>query len=205
MTIHFQQAVFLTSAAKLEQCPPDTGVEIAFVGRSNAGKSSVLNTLCQQKKLARTSKDPGRTRLLNFFVLDEKEQKRLVDLPGYGYAKVSHTMREEWDKMIEAYLSQRESLQGVVLVMDIRHPMQPFDWQIVHWAMDAKIHLHLVLTKADKLTRGAAANALLQVLKTYQSKPLISGQIFSSLKKDGVEALREAIKAILEQRVTRVI
>lgn len=196
MTIHFQQTTFLKSAAKLEQCPPDTGVEIAFVGRSNAGKSSVLNTLCQQKKLARTSKDPGRTRLLNFFGLDKEEQKRLVDLPGYGYAKVSHTMRDEWDKMIDEYLSQRESLKAIVLVMDIRHPMQPFDSQIVHWAIDAKIALHFVLTKADKMTRGAATNTLLTLTKPYSGKPLITGQTFSSLNKVGIDALTERLQAL---------
>lgn len=197
MTINFQQATFLKSAAKLEQCPPDTGIEVAFVGRSNAGKSSVLNTLCQQKKLARTSKDPGRTQLLNFFILDEKEQRRLVDLPGYGYAKVSHTMREEWDKMIDDYLSNRESLKAVVLVMDIRHPMQPFDWQMVHWAIDAKIHLHLVLTKADKLTRGAAINTLLTTMKPHQGRDLITAQVFSSLNKEGIDVLSKQLNNII--------
>lgn len=198
MMLNFQQATFLTSAAKLEQCPSDTGIEIAFVGRSNAGKSSVLNTLCQQKKLARTSKDPGRTRLLNFFTLEESHQKRLVDLPGYGYAKVSHSMREEWDKMIDDYLSQRESLKAVILIMDIRHPMQPFDHQILHWAIDAKIALHIVLTKADKLTRGAAANTLLGTMKPYQGKPLMTGQIFSSLNKTGVDILTEQLQTFFD-------
>lgn len=197
MTIHFQQATFLTSAAKLEQCPPDTGVEIAFVGRSNAGKSSLLNTLCQQKKLARTSKDPGRTRLLNFFTLDKENQKRLVDLPGYGYAKVSHSMRDEWDKMIDEYLSQRESLKAIVLVMDIRHPMQPFDHQILHWAIDAKIHLHLALTKADKLTRGAAINTLLNTMNPHQGRESITGQIFSALKKEGIDELKTSLTRLL--------
>ncbi len=199
MTLHFQQATFLTSAAKLEQCPPDTGMEIAFVGRSNAGKSSLLNSLCQQKKLARTSKDPGRTRLLNFFTLDEAHQQRLVDLPGYGYAKVSHSMRDEWDKMIDDYLSQRESLQAIILVMDIRHPMQQFDWQMLHWAIDAKIHIHLVLTKADKLTRGAATNTLLSVMKPHQGRDLITGQTFSSLKKEGMDVLEKALRSIFKQ------
>lgn len=197
MLTAFQTTTFLTSAAKLEQCPVDTGVEIAFLGRSNAGKSSVLNTLCRQKKLARTSKDPGRTRLLNFFACDDAQQKRLVDLPGYGYARVSHAMRHEWELLISAYLSERKSLHSVVLVMDIRHPMQPFDWQILHWALDANIHLHLLLTKADKITRGAAANTLLQVLKPYAHHPLISAQVFSSLKKQGVEELMRQLKRVL--------
>lgn len=193
MSFHFQQTRFLKSAAKLDQCPPDSGIEIAFVGRSNAGKSSLLNTLCSQKKLARTSKDPGRTQLLNFFSLNEDESKRLVDLPGYGYAKVSHSMREEWDKMIDSYLSERESLKAIILVMDIRHPMQAFDHQIVHWAIDAKLHLHLVLTKADKLTRGAALNTLLETMKPHQGREQITGQIFSSLKRNGLDSLKQQL------------
>jgi len=198
MRIHFQQACFIKSAAKLAQCPPDIGVEVAFVGRSNAGKSTLLNTLCSQKKLARTSKAPGRTQLLNFFGLDHTAQRRLVDLPGYGYAKVSHRQREEWDNMIDEYLSQRESLQCIILVMDIRHPMQAGDWQIFHWALDAKIPLHFVLTKADKLTRGAAANTLLSVLKPHHEKIGVTGQIFSSLTREGTEELKKHVQTLFD-------
>jgi GTP-binding protein len=192
----FQQVTFLTSAAKLEQCPEDVGIEVAFAGRSNAGKSSVLNTLCGQKKLARASKTPGRTRLLNFFSIDEEQFFRLVDLPGYGYAKVSHQMRADWDIMLDNYLSNRASLRMIVLIMDIRHPLQPFDLQMIHWAIDAKIAIHCVFTKADKITRGAAANTLLTSMKPYEGRPLITGQIFSSLKKAGIEMLTERLQVL---------
>lgn len=196
MSSPFRNVQFMTSAAKLEQCPEDAGVEIAFAGRSNAGKSSVLNTLCEQKKLARASKTPGRTRLLNFFSLDEEQFFRLVDLPGYGYAKVSQEMRADWDVMLDNYLSQRASLRMLVLIMDIRHPLQSLDLRIVHWAIDAKIALHFVFTKADKITRGAATNTLLTAMKPYQGKSLITGQTFSSLKKTGIETLTERLQQV---------
>lgn len=196
MSSLFRNVQFMTSAAKLEQCPEDAGIEIAFAGRSNAGKSSVLNALCEQKKLARASKTPGRTRLLNFFSLDEEQFFRLVDLPGYGYAKVSHEMRADWDVMLDNYLSQRASLRMVVLIMDIRHPLQQLDLRMVHWAIDAKIALHFVFTKADKITRGAAANTLLTSMKTYEGKPLITGQTFSALKKTGVETLTDRLQTL---------
>jgi GTP-binding protein len=154
----------------------------------------VLNTVCGQKKLARASKTPGRTRLLNFFSLDTEQFLRLVDLPGYGYAKVSHAMRAEWDIMLDDYLSHRASLRLLVLIMDIRHPLQPFDLRMIHWAIDAKIALHLTFTKADKITRGAAANTLLNAMKTYTGRSLITGQIFSSLKKTGVDTLLERLQ-----------
>lgn len=196
MSSLFRNVQFMTSAAKLEQCPEDAGIEIAFAGRSNAGKSSVLNALCEQKKLARASKTPGRTRLLNFFSLDEEQFFRLVDLPGYGYAKVSHQMRADWDIMLDDYLSQRASLRMVILIMDIRHPLQPFDLRMLHWAIDAKIALHCVFTKADKITRGAATNTLLTSMKPYEGKPLITGQTFSSLKKTGIETLTERLQTL---------
>ena len=143
-----QQARFLISAAKVDQCPPDEGYEVAFAGRSNAGKSSALNTLTHAS-LARTSKTPGRTQLLNFFTLDE--ERRLVDLPGYGYAKVPIPLKQHWQRHLEAYLGSRESLVGLVLMMDIRHPLTDFDRLMLDWAQVSRLPVHVLLTKADKL------------------------------------------------------
>ena len=138
----------------LAQCPNDDGCEIAFAGRSNAGKSSAINTLTRNKGLARTSKTPGRTQLINFFQLDEG--KRLVDLPGYGYAKVPIAMKRKWDKHLAEYLQLRQSLAGLILLMDIRHPLQEFDLQMLNWAAQAGLPVHILLTKSDKLKRGPA-------------------------------------------------
>lgn len=148
-----QQATFMLSAAKVDQCPDDEGYEVAFAGRSNAGKSSALNTLTHAS-LARTSKTPGRTQLLNFFQLDE--ERRLVDLPGYGYAKVPIPLKLHWQRHLEAYFGSRESLKGVILMMDIRHPMTDFDLLMLDWTVSSGMPMHILLTKADKLTYGAA-------------------------------------------------
>lgn len=187
MNPFYHQACFLTSAAKLHQTPEDSGYEVAFAGRSNAGKSSAINTLCQQKSLARTSKTPGRTQLLNFFSLDDTH--RLVDLPGYGYAKVSETVKREWQTELAHYLEQRKSLKGVILLIDIRHPMKAFDLQMLEWSSEIGLPIHILLTKADKLKRGAAASSLLQMKKTLKSmeNPNISIQLFSALKKQGID------------------
>ncbi len=147
-----QKAKFALSAAKVEQCPDDQGYEVAFAGRSNAGKSSALNTLTHAS-LARTSKTPGRTQLLNFFSLDD--ERRLVDLPGYGYAKVPIPLKQHWQKHLEAYLGSRECLRGVILMMDVRHPMTDFDKMMLDWAKASSMPMHILLTKADKLTHGA--------------------------------------------------
>ena len=155
-----QQSTFMLSAAKVDQCPDDEGFEVAFAGRSNAGKSSALNTLTHAS-LARTSKTPGRTQLLNFFKLDD--ERRLVDLPGYGYAKVPIPLKQHWQRHLEAYLGGRESLKGLILMMDIRHPMTDFDLLMLDWAVAAGMPMHILLTKADKLTYGAAKNTLLKV------------------------------------------
>lgn len=181
-----QGAAFLTSAQHLGQCPPDEGAEIAFAGRSNAGKSSAINRLCSRKGLARTSKTPGRTRLLNFFQLDE--QRRLVDLPGYGYAKVDKGTREQWQRDLDGYLAERRSLVGVILLMDVRHPLKDFDRMIVDWAVAAGMPLHILLTKADKLGWGAASKTLQAVRKTLRDQPgTISAQLFSSTSGRGCE------------------
>ena len=180
-----QQASFLTSAARVEQCPEDQGYEVAFAGRSNAGKSSALNTLTRAS-LARTSKTPGRTQLLNFFSLDQ--DRRLVDLPGYGYAKVPIPLKLHWQRHLEAYLGSRNSLMGLVLMMDIRHPLTPFDCLMLDWAASNNMPMHILLTKADKLTFGAGKAALLKTQQAIQEKwgDTASIQLFSSTKRIGV-------------------
>jgi GTP-binding protein len=184
----YRSAEFMTSASKLSQCPPDEGWEVAFAGRSNAGKSSAINSLTNNKKLAKTSKTPGRTQLINFFGLSDRQ--RLVDLPGYGFAKVPLAVKREWTKNLENYLQRRESLRGLVLLMDVRHPLQPFDSQMLNWALEAQMPVHILLTKADKLKRGPASSALLKVrseLREHQE--LVSVQLFSALKHSGHEEL----------------
>jgi len=182
----YRQAAFLTSAAKLSQTPPDDGYEVAFAGRSNAGKSSAINTLCDQRSLARTSKTPGRTQLLNFFVIDDL--RRIVDLPGYGYAKVAENIKREWQGSLAAYLEQRECLKGLMLVMDIRHPLKDYDLQMLDWAGQIALPVHVLLTKADKLKHGPASSTLLKVRAAiHRINPLFSAQTFSSLKRSGVD------------------
>lgn len=182
----YRQAAFLTSAAKLSQTPPDDGYEVAFAGRSNAGKSSAINTLCDQRSLARTSKTPGRTQLLNFFAIDE--QRRIVDLPGYGYAKVAEGIKREWQGTLAAYLEQRQCLRGLMLMMDIRHPLKDYDLQMLNWASHIALPVHVLLTKADKLKYGAANNTLLKVRDAVQKiNPMFSAQAFSSLKRSGID------------------
>ena len=185
-TLKFDSAQFLTSAAKYSQCPPDEGGEVAFAGRSNAGKSSAMNALTRNSKLARTSKTPGRTQLLNFFTLSGEEH-RLVDLPGYGYAKVNRNMKQDWEENIGEYLAERMSLKGLVLVMDIRHPLTEFDQMIINWAIETEMPLLALLTKCDKLKKGPAKNTFLKVRNELSSRaPWLTTQMFSSLKKEGL-------------------
>ncbi|MBU1331922.1 MAG: ribosome biogenesis GTP-binding protein YihA/YsxC [Gammaproteobacteria bacterium] len=181
-----QQATFQISAAKVDQCPDDIGHEVAFAGRSNAGKSSALNTLTHAS-LARTSKTPGRTQLLNFFRLDD--ERRLVDLPGYGYAKVPIPLKLHWQKHLEAYLGSRESLRGLILMMDIRHPLTEFDQMMLDWSAASEMPMHILLTKADKLAFGAAKNALLKVQQEIHKGwgDRVSIQLFSAPKRMGIE------------------
>jgi len=180
-----QQASFLTSAPHLAQCPTDSGLEVAFAGRSNAGKSSALNGLTHAR-LARTSKTPGRTRLLNFFRLDD--ERRLVDLPGYGYAKVSLSLKQHWQQHLEAYLGGRQSLVGMILLMDIRHPLTDFDRMLLNWSAACNMPLHVLLTKADKLSFGAAKTALFKVSgQLEQAFPNASVQLFSAPARQGIE------------------
>lgn len=186
----FQSAYFIKSAEKLSQCPLDQGLEVAFAGRSNAGKSTALNTLCNQRKLARTSKTPGRTQLINCFGLNV-EERRLVDLPGYGFAKVPVAMKENWQAHMQDYLMNRRSLVGVVLVMDIRHPLKEFDEMMLEWAANNGVKVHALLTKSDKLKRGPAQSTMLKVKKEMTARGVeASAQTFSGLNGDGVDQLR---------------
>lgn len=187
-TLNFRKAAFLQSASAIENAPADFGSEVAFAGRSNSGKSSAINTLTHQGKLARTSRTPGRTQLINFFSLSEHQ--RLVDLPGYGFAKVPLAVKKKWNQQLERYLQYRESLRGLVMLMDIRHPLTEPDRQMLGWAVTASMPVHILLTKADKLKRGPAQSTLLSVREELSTQSdLISVQLFSSLKRQGVDTL----------------
>lgn len=190
--INYQTAQFLTSAPSIAECPEESGAEVAFAGRSNAGKSSAINALTVNKKLARTSKTPGRTQLINFFALSNSNNLRLVDLPGYGYAKVPQEVKRKWQKNLSEYLYKRKSLRGLILLMDIRHPMQEFDSMMINWAVEAEMPVHALLTKSDKLKRGAAKSTLLQFQKHVADAKvddLVTAQLFSALKGDGIKEL----------------
>jgi GTP-binding protein len=192
----FRPAQFVLSAAQLKQLPADSGAEIAFAGRSNAGKSSALNAICDQHGLARTSKTPGRTQLLNVFSIGDGQ--RLVDLPGYGYAKVPEAMREQWRGLIDAYLRERESLRGVVLIMDCRHPLKEFDRQMLSYCRDIGLACHCLLTKADKLARGEAARTLSEVRKEIAAQgSSASAQLFSVPAKTGLDEARATLFGLL--------
>ena len=183
----YRQASFLISAGKAHQFPK-TGMEVAFAGRSNAGKSSAINTLCDNKGLARTSKTPGRTRLVNFFAIDDEH--RLVDLPGYGFAKVPLAMKKEWEKLMTDYLSEQQALCGLVIIMDIRHPLNETDWQMLEWCHHYQLPVHVLLTKADKIKRGAQQASKLKTQKLIKEAGLTASvQTFSALKKTGLEQL----------------
>lgn len=186
MLNRYRQARFLKSARLPRDYPPDAGAEVAFAGRSNAGKSSALNCLADQKALARTSKTPGRTQLINFFTVDES--RRLVDLPGYGYAKVALEIKRRWQQEMAAYLVQRGSLAGLVLVMDVRHPLTDYDREMLDWCAHRALPVHVLLTKADKLKRGPAEATRLQVRQTLAKlHPGATVQLFSALKRTGLE------------------
>jgi GTP-binding protein len=193
----YHQAKFINSSPLLKHAPPDQGLEVAFAGRSNAGKSSAINTLTRQNALARISKTPGRTQMLNFFELNERQ--RFVDLPGYGYAKVPEAVKKKWHELMEKYLSQRKSLCAIILVMDVRHPLTEFDWQMIEWCKHAELPMHILLTKADKLTYGAAKNTLLQVRKELSAMTFpLSIQLFSALKKTGIDEAHEALDRLFD-------
>ena len=188
MNPYFQQARFIQSATTPATLPPEGGLEIAFAGRSNSGKSSTINRVCSQKALARTSKTPGRTQLINFFALPD--QACLVDLPGYGYAKVPEQIKLQWQRFIEAYFIKRTTLAGLILVMDIRRPLTDFDQALLRWAEQRGLAVHIVLNKADKLTHGAASNTLLQVKKALAARKIaVSVQLFSAQNGKGLDVL----------------
>ena len=181
----FQKATFFTSVAALESLPPSHS-EIAFAGRSNAGKSSALNTLARRQRLAFVSKTPGRTQLINFFSLGENQY--LVDLPGYGYAKVPDAIRKPWEQLLGGYLQTREPLRGLALVMDVRHPLTELDRRMLAWFGPTGKPVHVLLTKADKLSRAAALERLQEVQRDLaRLSPMFSAQLFSSLKKSGID------------------
>jgi GTP-binding protein len=186
--MHYNQATFVTSAANLAACPPESVAEVAFAGRSNAGKSSAINAITNQTRLARISKTPGRTQLINFFGL--AEGRFLVDLPGYGFAKVPLSVKNKWQEELEKYLRRRQVLCGLILLSDIRHPLKDFDRMMIDWAVQSGLPLHLLLTKSDKLKRGAAQNTLLAVQKELKGFDNVTVQLFSSLKNDGVTEVR---------------
>jgi GTP-binding protein len=191
MTIFFNTAQFVLSAPDRRHCLPDNGLEVAFVGRSNAGKSSALNVLTGERGLAKVSKTPGRTRMINFFSLDE--ERRLVDLPGYGFAKAPIAVKQQWELTIADYLAHREALVGLVLLTDIRRPLTDNDRQLLNW-IRPDLPVHVLVTKADKLKRGKAQNTLLQVRRALkQDYPGATCSMFSALKREGVN---EASKVI---------
>ncbi|MDX1491380.1 MAG: ribosome biogenesis GTP-binding protein YihA/YsxC [Pseudohongiellaceae bacterium] len=194
--MNYQLAKFTTSAVRLDDCPQDSLREVAFAGRSNAGKSSAINTLTNQARLARTSKTPGRTQLINYFELGEG--RYLVDLPGYGFAKVPLAVKDQWQKHLEQYLNEREALTGLILLTDVRHAFKDFDMMMIDWSAQAELPIHIMLTKADKLKRGAAQNALLGAKKQLADYPLASIQLFSSLKKTGVQTLEAKLNEWLQ-------
>ena len=191
------QAEFVHGAQRFSQLPEDSGIEVAFAGRSNAGKSSAINAITRRKSLARTSRTPGRTQQINFFAIDD--ERRLVDLPGYGYAKVSQSLKREWDKTLDRYLQERQALYGLILIMDCRHPLKDFDQQLLGWATESNLPVHILLTKADKLTRNKAAGVLQSLRHKLETDyPVATAQLFSATKNTGVEEVRALLGAWLQ-------
>jgi GTP-binding protein len=185
-TIHLSKATFTISAPDIRKLPEDSGIEVAFAGRSNAGKSSALNTLTNQKGLARTSKTPGRTQLINVFEIGDN--KRLIDLPGYGFAKVPLEMKKKWQQALGEYLEKRQSLKGLVVLMDIRHPLKDLDMDLIEWAVEGDLPVLALLTKCDKLSQGKRSTEVLKVKKVLDAlNGDVRVQAFSSLKRTGSE------------------
>jgi GTP-binding protein len=194
MATSFRQAQFVTSAFELSQLLPDEGLEIAFAGRSNAGKSSAINCLTGQKSLCKTSKTPGRTQLINFFALDEN--RRLVDLPGYGFARVPKKMRSHWDQVLSAYLLNRDALRGLVIVVDIRRGISDLDWGLIDMVA-AKLQLHILLTKSDKLSRSGVNAVISKTLQQLDDDRHTVSSL-SNLNRQGLEQLEQRCAEWLE-------
>ena len=180
----------MLSVNAFEQLPEDTGKEVAFAGRSNVGKSSVINTITGNRQLARTSKTPGRTQHLNYFGLSG--QDRLVDLPGYGYARVSQRVQQHWGKLLDRYFQERKSLVGLVLVMDVRHPLKEYDTQMLDWCNSAGLPVHILLNKSDKLSRGASKSSL-HTIRQQINYSNVQLQLYSALKRTGIEQARQVL------------
>lgn len=192
---------FTTSAHTLAQLPKDSIAEVAFAGRSNSGKSSAINVITRNKKLARTSKTPGRTQLINHFQVTPGNY--LVDLPGYGYAKVSKSQIKHWQTTLGSYLRTREPLRCLVIVMDIRHALSDHDWRLIDWALQGNVELHCLLTKSDKLSHGAAKQVLLKAQSTLEEEGIeCTLQLFSALKKTGIDDAHELLDTYLNQNTT---
>ncbi|MBD2785056.1 YihA family ribosome biogenesis GTP-binding protein [Xenorhabdus sp. DI] len=200
---NYHMTHFVTSAPDIRHLPQDVGIEVAFAGRSNAGKSSALNALTRQKSLARTSKTPGRTQLINLFEVEEGV--RLVDLPGYGYAEVPEEMKRKWQKALGEYLQKRECLLGLVVLMDIRHPLKDLDMQMIEWAVVMQVPVMVLLTKADKLASGARKS---QLAKVRQELASLEGDVqveyFSALKKIGIDKLEQQLNLWFNQPAIEV-
>ena len=189
----YPESRFLTSANALDQFVPDEGVEVAVAGRSNSGKSSAINVIVNRRQFARTSKTPGRTQLINFFSL--RDEQRLVDLPGYGFARVSDAMREHWGELLSGYFQSRKSLKGLLLIVDIRRQLKDYDRQMIAFAEEVDLPIHILLTKADKLKKGQAATALLEVRKELDARATV--QQFSALSRQGENEARGVLQQFL--------
>ena len=197
--LNIHNAEFITSASSPADFVPDDGIEIAFGGRSNAGKSTALNAICARKNLARTSKTPGRTQLINFFAIGDNI--RLVDLPGYGFAKADRNRQQHWSRLIEQYYRRRECLAGTMLLMDIRHPFKESDIKMMEWCDYCRCPVHILLTKCDKLSRNQANSTLMNIRKRYDSR-YISTQLFSGLKHIGVNEALSVMQQWIAQKTS---
>lgn len=197
MSYFYNKTKFIKSVPSIKNAPLDVGSEVIFAGYSNVGKSSVINAITEQKKIAKVSKTPGRTQHLVFFEVDKGV--RLIDLPGYGYAKVPIAIKNKWYINIKEYFEKRKSLVGAILVIDIRRSLKEFDKQMLKWCIYNNIAIHILLNKADKLSNNKAKNALLKVIKEIKNSSLVSVQLFSSLKKTGISELKNILDSMLQK------